>query len=211
MAGSSTRCSTTPCWHLDLVAAAWIHGHVTLQGLRDFDVVTQLGTIGVGVTVTATSIWLWRRREWLLVSGWLGTNAGGWMVDWALKTSVHRARPRYSAQFLHRASYSFPSGHTMGAMICYPALAMVLASVLGLRGWQRGALYATAIGLVVAVGVSRVYLGVHYPSDVAGGMAAGAAWLSACWLLFSGMRHRAQPDAAPSGARIRAAGPRRPD
>jgi undecaprenyl-diphosphatase len=174
----------------DRVINEWFHGHATPGGLRAFAVITQLGQPGVAVTVALVALWLLWRRERVLLWGWLVGNAGGWVIDVVLKTTVHRDRPQYAAAYLHGHSYSFPSGHTMASMVCFPALAIVVATVLGWHGARRAALYVAAFSVVASIAFSRVYLGVHYPSDVLGGAAAGFAWLVLCRMVVRWLRHR---------------------
>src|SRR2546422_3373483 len=116
--------------------------------------------------------------------------------------SIRRPRPPYAAAFLHHYSWSFPSGHAMGSLIGYGMLAYVLA-VLWIH--RRSAQISVVLGaalLILAIGLSRLYLGVHYFSDVMGGYAAGLLWLSAC---ISGLEVARRwgaglPPAAPSKA-----------
>ncbi|HET7458165.1 MAG TPA: phosphatase PAP2 family protein [Gemmatimonadaceae bacterium] len=166
----------------DVAADAWVHARATPAGLRAFDVVTQLGSpAAMAALGAAGALVLWRARRHTTLIAWLAAFGGGAAVDWVLKSVVHRARPTYGNVYLHGHSYSFPSGHAMGSAIGYA----MLVYVAGLywhpanRAWRTLGVVAAA-AIVVAVGLSRVYLGVHYPSDVIGGWAAAAAWLSVC-------------------------------
>ena len=166
---------------MDRIAEGWFHAHATPAGLVVFSRVTQLGSpAGVAVLVVAIALYLWRVGAHLLLWAWLGTNAGGAVVEYVLKATVHRTRPQYAAAYLHGHSYSFPSGHTMGSTICYFLLAHLIASHPRVTVRTRRFVWAAAIILVGAIGFSRVYLGVHYPSDVLGGFVSGFAWLAAC-------------------------------
>ena len=175
----------------DTGVSAWMHAHATSGGLLAFRVITQLGQGGVWLTIALVGWWLWRRRERLLLGTWLAGNAGGALVEQALKHAVHRPRPTYGAEYLHFHSYSFPSGHTMAAAVCYVLLAKIVADQRGWRAGRRGGAFAVAALLVLLVAVSRIYLGVHYPSDVAGGAIAGVAWVAACAVALRVVRHRA--------------------
>ena len=105
---------------------------------------------------------------------------GGLLLNLLLKALLHRARP--GAEFVYLlpspSSLSFPSGHTMGATSVIGSLVVIL-HVVKAPPWAR--LTATVLGsaAIVGVGLSRIYLGAHYPSDVLGGFLAAAAWLSA--------------------------------
>lgn len=163
----------------DRVAHLWMHAHASVAGLAFFNTITLLGSVGVWIVVLVAALWLWRSGHTLLLSVWIGTNIGGLLVQLALKTFVHRARPQYAAAYLHGHSYSFPSGHAMQSSVAYVML-VIVGSVAN-DGWRarRSLLLAVAISLALLIGASRVYLGVHYPSDVAGGLAAGAVWILA--------------------------------
>ena len=166
---------------VDRLVENWFHAHATSAGLGVFSVVTQLGSpVWVAVVVVVVALYLWRAGARLLLWAWVGTNAGGAFVEYVLKTSVHRTRPQYAAAYLHGHSYSFPSGHTMGSTICYVLLAYFFSSHPRVTVRARRLVTVAALILVSAIGFSRLYLGVHYPSDVLGGLMAGLAWLAAC-------------------------------
>jgi undecaprenyl-diphosphatase len=164
----------------DAIVENWLHVHASAAGLAAFNAVTQLGSRGVAVVTTGVAIFLWRRRVFLLLWVWLGAILGGLVIEYVLKTTVHRSRPQYSAAYLHGHSYSFPSGHTMESTICYLLLAFLIwSNPLTGTGTRRTAWTLSAL-LIIAVGFSRLYLGVHYPSDVLGGFLAGVGWLAIC-------------------------------
>ena len=177
----------------DLATAAAVHGRATAAGLRLFDTLTQLGSpAAMALLGTAGAILLWRRGLRTMLVAWVAAFVGGLLLDQAVKLVVHRDRPEYGAAYLHGHSYSFPSGHSMGATIGYGVLAYVLVRVhQPLRG-RRALVYGLAALIALAVGVSRVYLGVHYPSDVVGGWAAGSAWLAVCLTGAGIARRRAE-------------------
>jgi len=164
----------------DLAVNGWFHAHATATGLALFNAITLAGSVGVGIVVAIVTAWLVARRHRYLAVAWFATNAGGLLVEWVLKSTVHRSRPQYAAAFLHGHSYSFPSGHTMASTICYTMLAFIVGTLLGWPARRRVMLYLASTALVFIIGFSRLYLGVHYPSDVVGGFASGMAWLTAC-------------------------------
>jgi membrane-associated phospholipid phosphatase len=104
------------------------------------------------------------------------TSAGG-LINRALKLSMRRERPLDALVPLPE-SFSFPSGHTFGSIVCYGMCAYVLMRVASTR-WDAG-IVAAASFIVLLIGVSRVVIGVHFPGDVAGGFASGGAWLAVC-------------------------------
>lgn len=166
---------------MDLAAARWIHSTTTPAGARLFVAITNIGSppmmaaialIGVLVTFVA--------RHRLLAAAWAAAAVGGAIVDYVLKTTIHRSRPEYAAAFLHGSSYSFPSGHAMGSIIGYGFLAYAITLTVRWAGSHRRIVLAAAVLMTLLIGISRVYLDVHYPSDVVGGWAAGLAWLAVC-------------------------------
>jgi undecaprenyl-diphosphatase len=142
---------------------------------------TAVGGLGIMTATTATGlgilVWSGRRRE----ARYLLTTAGGGLaLNLILKALFRRARPAPVQAYLLASptSMSFPSGHTMGTTGVVGGLLVVLRVVGAPRGVRRA---ATVLGVLVVggVGLSRVYLGAHYPSDVMGGLFAAAAWVSA--------------------------------
>jgi undecaprenyl-diphosphatase len=107
--------------------------------------------------------------------------AGGGLLGEGMKWWFARARPAIVPHLVNVGSASFPSGHSMLALVTYLTLGALLARFLPRR---RSRTYCVAVSLVLAllVGLSRVYLGVHYPTDVLAGWSAGLAWALLCWL-----------------------------
>jgi undecaprenyl-diphosphatase len=164
----------------DQAAYAWFKAHGTPIGDSISALVSLLGLptawiIGVAVGL----VLLWKRR-WLLLGGWVAAIGGGGLIERALKAAIDRARPPNAAALLHGHSSSFPSGHAMAACICYVMLAYVVTQLVPLRRSRVVMLYTAAGLIIAAVSFSRLYLGVHYPSDVAGGLLAATAWLAPC-------------------------------
>jgi undecaprenyl-diphosphatase len=185
----------------DLRINTWFHLHATAPGRATFNVITNAGTVGVGVVVAVVTAWLWLRGARFLAVAWLATNGGGALVLWVLKTTVHRTRPQYAAEYLHGHSYSFPSAHTMFSTVCYTMLAFIVGTLAHWPTRRRAMLYLASTTLVLLIAFSRIYLGVHYPSDVLGGVAAGVAWLAACIGALNVVRDRwlAPPPERPRG------------
>jgi undecaprenyl-diphosphatase len=133
----------------------------------------------LGVFVGLAALALWRRGRWIDALGLVITSGGGGIVNQGLKALYQRARPDLFQGPFHFTSYSFPSGHAMGAIVCYGMLAFLGARLLRKRRY-RVALVAAAALLILGIGLSRVYFGVHFPTDVLGGFIAGAIWLIVC-------------------------------
>ena len=110
----------------------------------------------------------------------LGAVLSGWAVSFALKDSFQRTRPTVVPHLMPAYFSSFPSGHSMMAAVVYFTLGSLLSSLVTRR---RLKFYFLAMATLLAglVGISRLVLGVHYPTDVAAGWAAGLAWATLCW------------------------------
>jgi undecaprenyl-diphosphatase len=160
---------------LDTLATPFLHG--LASPALDWVMVT-ITTLGSNLVIpplfVLTVAWLaWQRRPREAL--FLAVASGGSLVlNETMKLLIHRARPQLPwAQV--PPDYSFPSGHTMNSLVFYVALAVVLWSVRG----RRVGMVAMTVGIVLAllIGLSRIYLGAHYFTDVAGGVLAGTAWL----------------------------------
>jgi membrane-associated phospholipid phosphatase len=141
-----------------------------------FTVATRLGDLlllaAIGVVVAVA---LLVRRRLLLLVGWSITLTGGALLNNGLKELFQRVRPSLPNPFLNESGWSFPSGHAMGSLIVYGMLTYLFVICVG--RWIRPVI-VIAVALVLCVGLSRLYLGVHFFSDVIAGYAAGSAWLA---------------------------------
>jgi undecaprenyl-diphosphatase len=135
---------------------------------------TFLGTAG-----SAGGVYLIWRRSWYRLLALLLVVPGGAMIDVVIKHLIQRQRPVFENPIATLNSYSFPSGHTMGATLFYGLMAAL--AMRELQGWKpKGGAFLGAVVIVLSVGFSRIFLGLHYLSDVLGAMAAGVAWLALC-------------------------------
>jgi undecaprenyl-diphosphatase len=163
---------------------------------------TWLGSTAVLIPVAvAVAAWfLWRRRDWS-PSGKLALALGGAVVLYDIvKPLVDRARPPLDVRLLHVSGWSFPSGHATQAVATYGMLALVLSAGRPVR--TRIGLWCAAGAVAALVGVTRLYLGVHWLTDVLGGWALGTAWLAlliAAFLFATSGSDRRRPR-APSTA-----------
>ena len=118
------------------------------------------------------------RRHWLEAAGFLLCLAGEAILNLGLKTLFERSRPELF-QVVAEAGYSFPSGHAMMSICLYGMVVFLITRHI--RSWHwRLVVIIFALVLVATIGVSRVYLGVHYPTDVVAGFFAGGSWLALC-------------------------------
>ncbi len=115
--------------------------------------------------------------------------AGGGLLNEVLKWWFARKRPEIVPHLVSVGSASFPSGHSMLALVTYLTLGALLARFASRR---RSRTYCIVVSLLLAllVGLSRVYLGVHYPTDVLAGWSAGLAWALPCWLVARYLQYR---------------------
>jgi undecaprenyl-diphosphatase len=170
-----------PLTAVDVQVAAWMRAHAGTVGDRIGVAVTTLGSPAVIAILTVlVAAVLAYHRWWIVLVGWLAANGGGGVLDWALKRVIHRTRPTGSDIFLYGSSFSFPSGHAMGSLLAYGMLAYLLIAYWPWARRHRTAVVVATSVLVLSIGLSRLYLGVHFLSDVIGGFAAGAVWLAAC-------------------------------
>jgi undecaprenyl-diphosphatase len=112
---------------------------------------------------------------------------GGGLLSSVLKHALTRARPSHVEKLVEVTSYSYPSGHSLAAASVYLTLAIVAARHLSNTN-ARILLFAVALLVMVSIGCSRAYLGVHYPSDIAAGLLVGAGWSMLVSALFSFLR-----------------------
>jgi membrane protein DedA with SNARE-associated domain len=170
-----------PLTQFDMMLLDWLHARATSTGYAVFNTISLLGSpLALTILALAVGLLLAARREWILLAGWVAAFAGGGLLDAVLKLVIRRPRPPDAAVFLPHFSWSFPSGHAMGSLIGCGMLAYVLSVLWIHRRSGQIAVWLGAALIVGAVGLSRLYLGVHYFSDVVGGYAAGVLWLSAC-------------------------------
>lgn len=111
----------------------------------------------------------------------LVSTIGGSLLVTLLKRGFSRPRPDIVPELTEHLNYSFPSGHATTAAVVYLTLAAIVCSVLN-RPRDRVYILGTAIFITILVGLTRIYLGVHYPTDVAAGWCIGGAWAILCWI-----------------------------
>ena len=179
------RLRWAPLESADHGAAAGINGliagNATLVAV--VKAVTWLGSDGVlWVVVGAAAVVLALRRQWRLAVYLLVTGAGALILDPVLKSLVGRLRPVVAHPIAHGIGNSFPSGHSLGSIVCYGAVLLVFLPAA--RGRWRTTFISVIVALVALIGISRILLGVHYLSDVVGAWAIGIAWLGLTTFAF---------------------------
>lgn len=157
-----------------------LHAHSTRAGIRVARLLSDVGSpIAMTLLMIVVAIVLWVRRERILLATWLAAFVGGSVLDQALKFFFRRPRPTFDTPIITARGFSFPSGHAMGSLIGFGLVAYLLTRAARSSA-LRASIVAAAVVLVAAIGVSRLYLGVHFFSDVIAGYAAGIVWLSVC-------------------------------
>ena len=182
---------------LDTRLALYLHGVATPLTTQVMFFFTALGgpVLLAIALVGATALAAWRRWDELLLG--IGVIGGGAALDLLLNALVQRPRPVFVNPISVESSWSFPSGHAMMAVVTYGLLAYLL--LVWLRQWRwQVALALASTFLIVVIGFSQLYLGVHYLSDVLAGYAAGLCWLATC---LSAHAYRTDAPAA-RGARL---------
>lgn len=171
-----------PADRSDPIGPAWLE-----ELGRDF---TALGGVGVLTLITLGVLgYLLLSRRYRTALFTLIAVSGGLLMSTVLKMGFDRPRPDLVPHDSMVYTSSFPSGHSMMSALTYLTLAALLASVQE-RQRQKAFLLIIAVSLTMLVGLSRVYVGVHWPTDVLAGWSAGAAWAALCWLVARMMQKR---------------------
>lgn len=175
-----------PLVRVDTAAANELHGWVrgSAGAVRVLQAISFMGSPPwLAVIVGAVVVYVLRRRRVRLAVFLVATTLAGGLIDTAVKIAVDRDRPSLDSPVATAHGQSFPSGHSMSSTVAYGALLLVLLPALAPRA--RRPAVGGAVVLVLAIGFTRLALGVHYVSDVIGGYALGLAWLAASTAAFS--------------------------
>jgi membrane-associated phospholipid phosphatase len=169
---------------VDTRLADWLHEHASPRWTTFFEAVTRLGNVStLAVVVLLASVVLWR-KGWIAELQLLAlAGVGAEIITVGLKHGFQRDRPFFPDPLATESSYSFPSGHASVSLAVYGTLGFIAARHLGSRRAQFAVLAGTA-GLVLLIGFSRLYLGVHFLSDVIAGYSIGIAWVALCIVLL---------------------------
>ena len=156
----------------------WLHnywGSAADNFMLFFTTIGEVWVLGPLIAVAAYA--LTRNGRWIDAAGLVLAGVGEGLLNLLLKNIFERARPNLFDGPIHLTTYSFPSGHAMGSIVVYGMLAFVVAR-LTTQPLLRYAIVLAAALIVFFIGLSRVFFGVHYPTDVIGGYLAGAIWLA---------------------------------
>jgi undecaprenyl-diphosphatase len=166
-------------------AALRHHAAASVTALAHVSSLAGSAQVLAGLALTA-GVWLLARRRALDAALVALALVGAEVINALLKNLFERPRPSISEPLATAAGFSFPSGHAMASMALVAMLALILTR--GRSSQTRLAAFSVAAAVVGAIGLSRVYLGVHYPTDVAAGWSAGLAWAAVSVLLISLVR-----------------------
>ncbi len=158
----------------------WIAAHKSSMLTTAMVEITPLGTgMVVLAIVGVAALFLWHTEHKHSARLLLAATAGNILLNGALKLAFSRPRPQVVEWGTHAASSSFPSGHAMSATVVYGTVAYLVAR-LQKHTLSRVATLTAAFILIALICLTRLYLGVHYPSDVLGGVVVGLAWSAFC-------------------------------
>jgi undecaprenyl-diphosphatase len=166
--------------------------------------ISALGSATVLLFVTFSVVgYLWLERRYGLVALVLASTFGGVLITTVLKDVLGRPRPTVVPHLVSVSSASFPSGHSMLSTTVYLTLGALLTRVPADRTTKLYFVLLASV-LTLSIGLSRIYLGVHYPTDVLGGWVGGLVWALACVVVARELERRRviTPGEAPSAQRV---------
>lgn len=173
---------------IDARLSIWLHTHTTARLTTFFVLISKLHSnlyIGIVTALICTYLWTKNLRYWVLFL--LLSVFGGMLLNVGLKELFVRPRPSFADTIPRLHTFSFPSGHTMLASVFYGSLCVLLVSRT--QSWILRALaIVVALLMIALVGLSRMYLGVHYLTDVMGAIVEGSAWLATSFLIVALVR-----------------------
>lgn len=160
----------------DQTILLWIHSlaNPTLDRVMYF--ITRLNDPDTAITVsmTALALLLWR-RYYSEAKMFAIASLGAVLLSYGLKSIFVKVRPDLWQSAVEETSFSYPSGHALGSMVLYGFLAYLVATRFPQFSWL---IYLLAVSLIGGIGLSRLYLGVHWPTDIIGGYGIGFLWLT---------------------------------
>lgn len=174
---------------LDMLGVEWARGYHTPQRIATALEITALGSLPalLLVLLIATAFFMVMRRSDQAALLWIATLSGA-LLNLILKAAIARPRPPVTTA-VHVGNFAFPSGHAMSSMVVYATLAyLIVRDAPGAA--TRTLTILIAVLVILLIGLSRIYLGVHYATDVIGGYLAGFVWADLWVLLFEARRAR---------------------
>jgi undecaprenyl-diphosphatase len=169
-----------PLTIVDVDVAQWLHARATPRLNQWMLAITHLhGIVAISTYMVLTALYLVWKRDWYWLLCLGVTIPSGMVVNALTKLAFQRARPSFDNPILALSTYSFPSGHVTGVTLFYGVMAAMLIAKVNAWRWRLFVVFAV-FALVVLVALTRMYLGVHYLSDVIAGFAEALAWLALC-------------------------------
>jgi len=177
----------------DTIIGDYIRGLVTVQLTKWAIIFTYFGSPSVefGILLMAGGFWFYKLKHFGETVVLAICLTGGWLLNIVLKMSFQRARPDIQ-HLIAVGGYSFPSGHAMVATVFYGMLGYLIWLNLRERSKTAWIVPVLTALLIFSIGVSRIYLGVHFSSDVLAGFAAGGLWLTGCIVGLHAFRKKNQ-------------------
>lgn len=166
----------------DPIGPYWVE-----EAMRDFTALGGGGILTLLTLIVTTYLMLQRKFESMALVA--AAITGGVLLSLLLKQGFDRPRPDLVPHGAYVTMASFPSGHSMLSAVTYLTLGALLARIHPRRRFKAFFLLVAGL-LTLLVGISRIYLGVHWPTDVLGGWAVGAAWALFCWLAARWLQRR---------------------
>lgn len=174
----------------DTAVLLWIHNHSPDWLYEPMLFVTALGYYWVVIPLLVLATYVFYRvGRWISAALLVVATAGSMLLTTVLKEVFQRTRPEVFDSGYDASFYSFPSGHATVAVGFYGTLTLLIAWRMG--GLRRWVVAATGVALVLLIGFSRLYLGVHYPTDILAGFLSAPLWISTiglCYFLWRTLR-----------------------
>lgn len=156
----------------------WIHQFATPLLDRVFLFITALGNPEIVVIIfVSTIVWLGMKHKYSDGVRFFIICGGALLINSVMKLFFAKPRPELWTRLIAEHSFSFPSGHAVGSMVIYGFVGYLLGKEFES---YRGVIYAIASTIIISIGFSRLYLGVHYPTDIIAGYGVGLLWLTTC-------------------------------